>query len=297
MADTAGGSRVESAVDGWVRRAFGVTTERSGVHRVGLALPEGGGRRLHFTASDRDHEHAVDWCHIDAYDDVPLNTAVRRAASVTGSLGDLDRRYAAFAERQEDTPTEAVAALPMTAAGQVVGALILFYDSVDAFAAEDRSELTTMADQLGSELRRARRHDDPVAAEDDLPPTARSAVHRVPPDLAAVGAARRFLHRTLTDWGVDDDASDTAVLCLSELVTNAVVHTHGAGVVQVVLDRGVLTTRVRDSGAGLGPGVRHEDPLQVHGRGLQLVDALASRWGSELDARGMTAWFVLDLDQ
>jgi hypothetical protein len=36
------------------------------------------------------------------------------------------------------------------------------------------------------------------------------------------------------------------------------------------------------------------DPLQVHGRGLQLVDALASRWGSERDAHGFSAWFVLE---
>jgi hypothetical protein len=33
----------------------------------------------------------------------------------------------------------------------------------------------------------------------------------------------------------------------------------------------------------------------VHGRGLQLVEALSSRWGYELDADGTTVWFVLDL--
>jgi len=36
------------------------------------------------------------------------------------------------------------------------------------------------------------------------------------------------------------------------------------------------------------------DPLAVHGRGLQLVDAFSTRWGSELDAVGMTVWFVLE---
>jgi hypothetical protein len=34
--------------------------------------------------------------------------------------------------------------------------------------------------------------------------------------------------------------------------------------------------------------------LAVHGRGLQLVDAFSTRWGSELDAVGMTVWFVLE---
>ena len=38
------------------------------------------------------------------------------------------------------------------------------------------------------------------------------------------------------------------------------------------------------------------DPLRVHGRGLQLVEALADRWGSERDAVGTTVWFSLELD-
>ena len=38
-----------------------------------------------------------------------------------------------------------------------------------------------------------------------------------------------------------------------------------------------------------------EDPLQVAGRGLMLVDALADRWASEHDATGTTAWFALNL--
>jgi hypothetical protein len=33
----------------------------------------------------------------------------------------------------------------------------------------------------------------------------------------------------------------------------------------------------------------------VHGRGLELVAALAARWGYELDADGTTVWFALEL--
>ena len=36
--------------------------------------------------------------------------------------------------------------------------------------------------------------------------------------------------------------------------------------------------------------------MRVSGRGLMLVEALADRWGSEVDASGTTAWFVLELD-
>ena len=55
-----------------------------GVHRAGLALAEGGGRRLLFCASDRDNDRAVDWCEIDAYDHVPLNHSVRTGEPVVG---------------------------------------------------------------------------------------------------------------------------------------------------------------------------------------------------------------------
>jgi hypothetical protein len=34
----------------------------------------------------------------------------------------------------------------------------------------------------------------------------------------------------------------------------------------------------------------------VYGRGLQLVDALVDRWGSERDALGTNVWFSLELD-
>jgi hypothetical protein len=63
-----------------------------------------------------------------------------------------------------------------------------------------------------------------------------------------------------------------------------------------VLDRGVLTTTVRDGGPSVVVDLSRlaVDPLAVHGRGLQLVDALSTRWGSELDAAGMTVWFVLE---
>ena len=37
--------------------------------------------------------------------------------------------------------------------------------------------------------------------------------------------------------------------------------------------------------------------MRVHGRGLQLVEALSDRWGSERDAAGTTVWFALELDR
>ena len=61
-----------------------------GVGRVGFALTEGGGRRLRFTASDRSDDARVDWCHIDAYDDVPLTSVVRTGVPVLLMIGAKD---------------------------------------------------------------------------------------------------------------------------------------------------------------------------------------------------------------
>jgi anti-sigma regulatory factor (Ser/Thr protein kinase) len=111
-----------------------------------------------------------------------------------------------------------------------------------------------------------------------------------------VGLARRFLRRALGAWGIDQDTVDTAVLCLSELVTNAVIHAPNGCVVRVLLDGRTLTVTVRDSGAVGDAAVgAPDDPFQVHGRGLQLVDALATSWGSRLDSAGTTMWFVMEL--
>jgi anti-sigma regulatory factor (Ser/Thr protein kinase) len=101
---------------------------------------------------------------------------------------------------------------------------------------------------------------------------------------------------TLQAWGVEEIMISNAILCLSELLTNVVLHTDAGCELRVVLDNGVLTTAVRDGGSNVvvAPGNIKGDPLAVHGRGLEVVDASCTKWGSDLDAGGMTVWFVLE---
>lgn len=282
----------------WSRDALELMTDLPGVRRVGLALAEGGGRRLRFTASERQSGAGVEWCHVDAYEDVPLNTAVRTGRPVLGALDDLGPMYAGFVEAQRGTATAALAAVPIVTAGQTLGGFVLFFDHPQAFDHSQQVELVRVGEDLGAALRRAQRGEErPNVALSDgpVPPGAVVAVHDVPHHPAAVGEARRFLRSTLQGWGVDEQMTDPAVLCLSELVTNAVIHAHAGCVVRVLLEHGTLTTTVRDSGTPDAASVEPaEDPLRVHGRGLQLVDALATRWGSELDSVGTTVWFVLE---
>lgn len=119
----------------------------------------------------------------------------------------------------------------------------------------------------------------------------------LPGDPTAAGRARRFLTQTLAGWEVDPEVAETAQLCLSELVTNAVIHTGTPVTVTVRLEGDCLLVLVQDRGT-LGAVRQPEsyDPEAISGRGLTLVDALATAWSAEPSADGTTVWFELDLD-
>ncbi|NUR09750.1 MAG: SpoIIE family protein phosphatase [Nocardioidaceae bacterium] len=117
----------------------------------------------------------------------------------------------------------------------------------------------------------------------------------LPDDNLAPGVARRFLRGALTGWAVPEDTIDTAELCVSELVTNAVIHTGTASELSLKVVEDVLTVSVRDSGgADVVRAEALDDPLVISGRGLTLVDALTSAWAAERSADGTTVWFELD---
>ena len=288
------------SIDAWAQDALAQLSALPGVRRVGLALVEGGGRRLRFTASDRDDTAAIDWCEVDAYDDVPLNVALRTRTVVAGTVEELSDRFAEFVALQGGTTNVALAAVPIEAGDRPVGGYVLFFDRRQTFDAARRRELNRIGTGLGTALRLAQRGE--ARREADLPTdsviegTGLAVHHRVTAEPAAVGEARRFLRANLLAWDVDDEIADTAVLCLSELVTNAVIHSHAGCAVRVALDDGLLTITVRDGGAAdATSGAALDDPLQVHGRGLLVVEALASRWGYDLDADGTTVWFELEV--
>lgn len=290
--------RPRAETDTWVRSALEVLADVPGVLRVGVALAEGGGRQLLFAASDRDNEPVVDWCRVDAYDDVPLNNAVRTGRLVVGSLADLAGRYPEFVARQR-RGTQALASVPLSAAGQVVGGFALFYEATQPFDGPQLETLRELGESLGEDLRRGRRAPDLIDRsldEEPLPAGARAATLTVAAAPRAVAPARQFVRRTLVAWGIPRDVLDSAVLCVSELVTNSIIHTAAGCEVRVMLHQGVLTTTVRDRGAPVGhPEGSQADALAVRGRGLQIVDAVSARWGSELDPVGMTVWCELQV--
>ncbi len=109
----------------------------------------------------------------------------------------------------------------------------------------------------------------------------------------AVREARTFVERELRHF--DPRLVEMAVLLVSELATNAVVHTGSAFTVRIVLDSTLVRIEVTDSGAG-APTVRHPEPVSTNGRGLLIVQELAASWGVERSEDEKTVWFTLASD-
>lgn len=287
-------------VDAVARAALGELLALPDVRRAGVALVEGGGRRLRFLPASAAGT-SPDWCHIDAYDDVPLTGVVRTGVVVLGGLDSFGGRYAALVATQREAGTRALAVLPLTGVSTPVGGLIVYYDCEQDFGTAQREALGALAQHVSDAVRRVRARSVAVpsgSTEREVETSAQAASLTLEDDPRAAGVARRFLRETLARWGVEDDPVETAQLCLSELVTNAVIHAGATSELTLTLDDGLLTVAVRDHGGSGGSDaqvVEDEDPLRVFGRGLVLVEALSDSWGSVRDAVGTTSWFVLDL--
>jgi anti-sigma regulatory factor (Ser/Thr protein kinase) len=111
----------------------------------------------------------------------------------------------------------------------------------------------------------------------------------------SVPEARAFVDGVL---GPGHPRSDVARLLVSELVTNAVQHTHsrrpGGTVTVVVIGlAGSLRVEVIDEGSARNIPVVRDDVLATDGRGLFLVQSLADEWGYVRESSSTTVWFRL----
>jgi anti-sigma regulatory factor (Ser/Thr protein kinase) len=105
--------------------------------------------------------------------------------------------------------------------------------------------------------------------------------------------AREFLRRA-TCAEHAGHVLEKAVLLVSEVVTNSVVHGGPPIVVAVDCDSTTgLQVRVRDGSREL-PRLRKPEIWDEGGRGLGLVDGLSDEWGVEPEpGDGKQVWFVL----
>jgi anti-sigma regulatory factor (Ser/Thr protein kinase) len=115
----------------------------------------------------------------------------------------------------------------------------------------------------------------------------------------APAEARRWLDCLAPLRALGQVAFDVRLL-VSELVANSVRH---AGlrptdviVVNLDLSDSLLRVEVQDEGQGFTLPVRPEKRTAEGGRGLQILAAVASRWGLN-SSRPVTVWFEIDLER
>ncbi|MFI5620788.1 SpoIIE family protein phosphatase [Streptomyces sp. NPDC051567] len=118
-------------------------------------------------------------------------------------------------------------------------------------------------------------------------------VHQADPE--GLSEARYALRQALRDWGMPQLADDIE-LAAGELLVNALLHTDGGAVLTMeVLPEPVRRIRlwVKDR-SSVWPRRRSPGEAATTGRGLLLVDALATHWGVESRGDGKAVWCEFD---
>ncbi|WP_082126675.1 ATP-binding protein [Allosalinactinospora lopnorensis] len=120
---------------------------------------------------------------------------------------------------------------------------------------------------------------------------------------ASVTSARRSLCSALEAAGVSEARVDDATLVLSELMSNALRHAAplpepfppGSVGVSWKVAAGSLEIAICDGGSESLPRIARPSISALGGRGLGIVERIATRWGTEVDDQVTTVWAILDL--
>jgi len=105
---------------------------------------------------------------------------------------------------------------------------------------------------------------------------------------AMPGAARAFVHDRW-DGMARPEVLDAVGLCVSELVTNALDHAQPPYWLRLSERGSTLRVELEDATVD-PPVVRSQDPHQLRGRGMFLVEHLSRAWGVLPSDHGKTVW-------
>ena len=116
-------------------------------------------------------------------------------------------------------------------------------------------------------------------------------------DPAQVARARSLVADALATWGVEREHREVTVLLVSELVTNALLHSRPPYLLRAWREGPRVRVEMGDADPDAWPAIRPTRPDVPGGRGLRLVDTLASDWGTERDARSKRVWFEVAVSE
>jgi hypothetical protein len=111
----------------------------------------------------------------------------------------------------------------------------------------------------------------------------------------AVGAARRSRETIIEacDRWDRSDLAGSACIVVTEMVNNVVAHAQTSMVVLVAVRNGGLAVAVRDESSRVPSFTGAPAPTAYGGRGMLLIDTMATRWGSLALAHGKVVWALL----
>ena len=119
----------------------------------------------------------------------------------------------------------------------------------------------------------------------------RRGSYALPGGPESVSIARGAVASLLAEWCAQEPM-ETAVLLTSEVVTNAILH--AGSDVEMTVDADLTRVRVSvTDGSSTRPVVVPPSLDAIGGRGLYLLDSLATRWGVRGGRHGKTVWFEL----
>ncbi|MFR0357662.1 ATP-binding SpoIIE family protein phosphatase [Streptomyces sediminimaris] len=178
----------------------------------------------------------------------------------------------------------------------------------EGVAGGNRENMDMLADGLISDRRRHKTLDDDLALllmrYDGVQPgeqqdVARLSIQRY--DLQAVASTRHYLREVLRRWR-SEALLDDLQLMLSEVVTNALIHAQSDVDIRMRRHAGGVRVEVQDSSPQppVPTVIVADEAMNAEaesGRGLLIVDALATSWGSSPAGRGKTTWIEMTLPE
>jgi serine phosphatase RsbU (regulator of sigma subunit)/anti-sigma regulatory factor (Ser/Thr protein kinase) len=155
------------------------------------------------------------------------------------------------------------------------------------------SPAEAVAERVLVPVRRTANNDDAALLVVDYSgpaPGTRETRLQLPADTRAVRAARDHLRTTLAAWDLAGRA-DEAELVVSELVTNALLHTGSPAALTLRhdLEESLLCVGVEDTSTR-HPQPRDPDDDATGGRGMHIVEMVAQRWWVAPHGDGKTVW-------
>ncbi|MEV5508870.1 ATP-binding SpoIIE family protein phosphatase [Streptomyces orinoci] len=186
---------------------------------------------------------------------------------------------------------------PMAAAAEDGDALEKLADSLVQAVHGPSSHYTTgpLVDRREDDIAMLLLHRRPLPTGAVAVPPRRTVLSIAQAEPERIAQARRQVRELMHDWP-DPEQIDSAVLMVSEMLTNVLVHTDGDALLMAAIsgERGNRRVRVdvADSSDEL-PHRRHPGEMASSGRGLVLMELLAGAWGVEPQGEGKNIWFEL----